>query len=215
MSDADNGVRRSKIISREELAGYQSWQPPTMTGGVASAHVGGKNAGMLTAKQIERIQQQAYEEGFALGRREGVTAAKSQLDAIVNALSAPLVDFDAAMTDELVSLVTAVARQLIRRELKTSPGEIVAVVREALAALPSGAREIRIHLHPDDAILVREALNVGDIERHWKIADDPAQFRGGCRVFNDASHIDASVETRIATVIAHMLCGEREEDARS
>ena len=114
-----------------------------------------------------------------------------------------------------MALAIAVAGQLIRRELKQDPGEIVAVVREAIAALPSNSRRVQIALHPEDAQLVRERLALAESDqRAWGVAEDPTLTRGGCRVTTEHSRIDASVEKRLAAVIARMMGGERENDRR-
>jgi flagellar assembly protein FliH len=88
----------------------------------------------------------------------------------------------------------------------------VAVVREALAALPITSRSVRLHLHPEDAQLVRQAFSLNEQEAHIQVLDDPVQSRGGCRVQTDNSQIDATVETRLNALIARVLGGEREED---
>ncbi len=105
-----------------------------------------------------------------------------------------------------------VARQLVRRELKTEPEEVIGVVREALGALPVAARNVRLMLHPEDAALVREAMPTAQGEQQMQIVEDPVQTRGGCRVLTDSSQIDASVEARLNAVIAHVLGGERSSD---
>ena len=51
----------------------------------------------------------------------------------------------------------ALARQIVRRELKTDPTQIIGIIREAIAALPVAARDVRVHLHPEDAAVVRAA----------------------------------------------------------
>lgn len=197
----------SKVIAKDELNGFRGWQPPSMGG----APAGG---GVVTAKQIEQVQQQAYDEGFAQGRREGLEEVRARLAPLLAALSEPYADLDAAAQHELVLLVQACAQQLVRRELRTNPDEIVGLVREAMATLPASSRDARLHLHPEDAALVRAALSLTeDGERHWRILEDPAQPRGGCRVLTDVSQIDAALESRLATVVARMLGGERERDA--
>jgi len=201
----------SKIISKEDLDGYRSWQPPAV-GGSPQAN---KNISVLTAKQIDQIQRQAYDEGFAHGRAEGLASVKPPLETVLRAFAEPLSELDEQAMQELALLVAAIARQLVRRELKTSPDEIVAVVRESLSTLPAAARHVRVHLHPEDAALIRETLSLGEGERHWQIVEDPVLARGGCRVHAEASQIDASVESRLAAVIAKMLGGERENDTQN
>ncbi|RMG57843.1 MAG: hypothetical protein D6717_04055, partial [Gammaproteobacteria bacterium] len=110
---------------------------------------------------------------------------------------------------DLVELALVVARQLIRRELKTQPDEIVAVLRGALAALPTGARDIRVHLNPEDAALVRELMPQGHERQAVQYVEDPAITRGGCRVESAFSRVDATLETRLNEVIAQVLGDER------
>jgi flagellar assembly protein FliH len=194
---------------------------------------------MPTAEEIEAMQKQAYEEaraaGYAAGYKEGleqgyrdgreegarqgyeegrVNAASlaQRLQQLIDCLSEPLAQVDDQVEQELVALAIAVAKQLIRRELKTDPGEIIAVVREAMGILPSSARKIGIHLHPDDAELIRSTLELDELGPRWKIVEDPLLTRGGCRVTTDTSHVDATVETRLASAIARLFGGERDED---
>ena len=106
-----------------------------------------------------------------------------------------------------------VARQLVRRELATKPDEIVAVVRDAITALPIASANVLVHLHPEDATLVRNALSMSDEPEHeYRIVEDPVQARGGCRVLTKNSQIDASMERRLTAVIAKMLGGSRRND---
>jgi len=135
------------------------------------------------------------------------------LQAMLEALARPLDGMDERAEQALVDLALSVAKQLIRRELHSSPGEIVAVVREAVQLLPLSRQSIRVYLHPDDATLVREVFALdGHTEHTWQVFDDPGLSRGGCKILTDDSTIDATLETRIATVVTHVLGGVRNDD---
>lgn len=211
----------SKVIPQAELAEYERWVLPAVQSSSRAAPSGlGLGANLLTAGQIEQVQRQAYEEGFALGRREGLAAGQvelhaqvQRLDQMMRALSVPFEGLDQQVEQELLLLTTTMLRQLVRRELKSDPGQIVAVVREAMASLPVATRNARLYLHPEDAALVRDALAISDAERPWRIMEDPVLTRGGCRVITDTSSIDASVETRLAILIATVLGGVRDSDS--
>lgn len=203
----------SRILSAEEVENCQPWQIPLVGNG--------KTPGLtrLTAEQIERIQQQAYEEGFALGRREGYAAGQTeirsrcqQLEQILNVLDEPLRQMDEQVERELVQLSLALARQIVRREIRMDPGQVIAVVREAVEMLPVAARGIRVHLQPDDAAVVRESLTLSEERPRWRIVEDPVLSRGGCKITTDNSYIDATLDNRIAAIAATLLGGERADD---
>jgi flagellar assembly protein FliH len=198
-----SGKTRSKVIPGEGETAFQRWELPHL----------------LTANQMERIQKQAYEEGFARGQTDGLKDARTQLDArlaqltsILNSIASPLKELDERAEQELVTLAMSAARLIARRELKTDPAQVIAAVREAMAALPAAARNVRLHLHPDDALLVREHLKLNNEEHSWKVVEDPVLARGGCKVLTDTSQIDASVEARLTAILATLLGGERSHD---
>jgi flagellar assembly protein FliH len=133
----------------------------------------------------------------------------ARFESILNLLSRPLQELDTEVEGQLVSLAMTTARQLLRRELKTDPGQIVAVIRETVAMLPASVRDVRVHLHPEDAALVRERLATPGSDRAWSIVEDPMLTRGGCRISTDAAQIDARVESRIGAVMTTILGDER------
>ena len=210
----------SKVIPGDALgAACRRWDTPPVEGPIPASALRGTAASHapLTARHIEQVQQQAYDEGFALGHKEGLLAGKQEiraqaerLEQVLTSLARPLHELDQQAEQELVNLALAVAKQLIRREIKTDPGQIVAAAREALAALPAAARNVRLHLHPEDAARVREALALSEGEHGWRIVEDPVLTRGGCRVVTDTSYIDARVESRINAIVAQVLGDERE-----
>jgi len=213
-------------IIRAEEAEVTQWQPPHVRrkgeNAVAEPH------GMLTAAQLDRIQKTAQDEGFEQGRKEGQAyghregleegraSTKSrleQLDQLLSALDRPFEELDQQVENEIVTLVINMVRHLIRREVKLDPGQIVGVVREALGILPISARNIRVMLHPDDAELVREAYKLGDHDQQWQIVEDPVIQRGGCRIHTDTSQVDATLDSRLSSLIAPLLAGERLRDS--
>jgi len=166
---------------------------------------------------------EGFQEGFQQGREEGqqqgyaekvgLLQQRAQIfDSLMQTLTQPLQQLDARVEHALVKLALGVAAQLVRRELKAAPDQVVAVIREAVAALPLAAQHVQLHLHPEDAALVRQLLDLDQRNLDWEILEDPLMTRGGCLVNTDVSRIDATVENRLAAVIANVLGGEREAD---
>jgi flagellar assembly protein FliH len=173
----------------------------------------------MTARQLEEMQEQARREGFEQGLEEGREAGSKEfvervqrLDQLTAALDQPFKELDEAIEEQLAQLAMIVARQLIRRELKSDPEQVIGVVRDALAALPLAARNVRLSLHPEDAVLVREALSLQQGESSIQVVEDPVQTRGGCRVLTESSQIDATVESRLNAIISNTLGGLRSSD---
>lgn len=209
----------SKGISADQLTAYEKWELPVVQDEISDAE-----AKRLSASQAESIRQAAYDEGFTEGKKDGLAAAENEIapqremiDGLLKYLSQPLTELDDNLTLQLAELSMAVARQVIRRELQTDTGEIVAVVREAISVLPAGTRKIVISLHPEDAEIIRNVFSLSrDVAQHddsrWIISEDPVLTRGGCHISSEHSNIDATIETRLNRVITTLLGGERESD---
>jgi len=187
--------------------GYEEGYRAGSEAGFGKGYEQGFNEGLQKGK--ERAEQS---ESLIEIERQQLLARVQHFEQLLRALADPVSQVDKEVEEQLVELVLAVARQLIRRELKADPGQIIAVVREAVSLLPVAAREYRLALHPEDAVLVREALAMDDREgdRPWTIVEDPTLTRGGCRVVSEDSYIDATVERQLAAVAATLLGDERE-----
>jgi flagellar assembly protein FliH len=194
------------------------WDLPSVSGRAIQARRPGK-----TVAEIEEVERRAYEEAFASGREAGLATARAETQQALNKLHAQVARFEAAMNtlgeplaqineeveQQLLSLAMTIARQLVRRELKTDPAQVIAIIRETVSLLPAAARDVRVHLHPDDAAVVRERLAATTSDRAWSIVEDPVMTRGGCKVTTDTALIDARLETRLNEVITLMLGDER------
>jgi flagellar assembly protein FliH len=218
-------ARRSRAEVISDFAG-QAWQLPAVEGELVLDDGARRRISLPTAQDLEALAKAAHEEGFKQGyedgRRAGHAAGTQQLaeacrhvESIIERLADPLRDLDDAVVKSIADLAILIARQLVRRELRVAPGEVVAVVRQALACLPAAARHPRVRLHPEDLELVAAAMGPAEADRTWRLEPDPLITRGGCLVETEASYIDATIEARIAAVASRMLGGDREEDRGS
>jgi flagellar assembly protein FliH len=231
----------SKVIREGEGARAVHWSPPAIDAPFAAAGDDVQvsdlspeevrrtpGAALPTAAQLEQLHRKAYDDGyergcadgFRFGQQQGLEAARAQvgewsarLDELLEALDQPFRTLDDEVEREVVSLVVAMVRQLVRREVRTDPGQIVGVVREALSILPVASRNIQVLLHPEDAALVREVYALSAADLNWRIVEDPVIARGGCRVQTETSQVDATLESRLAALIAPLLAAGRSADA--
>ena len=178
----------------------------------------------LTLDELEAIRQDAYNEGFSAGEKDGFHAgqlkAKQEaevvlqgkvalLEQLMTQLFEPIAEQDQQVERALVQLVSQMTREVIRRELVIDSSQLSQVLREALKLLPMGAGNVRIHINPQDFELVK-ALR----ERHeetWRILEDEQLQPGGCRVESEHSLIDASIETRLDLALKQLFDQQREQ----
>jgi flagellar assembly protein FliH len=182
-----------------------------------------------TLSELDDIEKIAWEEGHAKGQAAGLAAADKeikrrideleqrgrQFDAVLKALAQPLEQLDEEVETQLVSLAYTIAKHVVRRELRADPTQVIAVIRETVGLLPLAQRNVRVHLHPLDAAIVRERLAEPQAERAWTLVEDPVMSRGGCRVSTDTAQIDARLEVRLANVLNHLLGEARLIEGRS
>jgi flagellar assembly protein FliH len=203
----------------QRLAAAERWALPTVEGPVAGRARDEREraAGMPAA---DDNAQRGYEAGLARAQAElqarlqELDARVRRLDTILEHLAQPLKALDADVERQLLQLALAVGQQLARRELTIDPTQVVAIVRQCLEQLPMSARDVRVHLHPQDAGCVRERLASPGGERAWSLIDDPTLARGGCVVRSEHSQIDARFQSRVTALVASAL-GEQRAPART
>lgn len=202
-------------IIRDALDGYQRWEPPSMHD-APPPEPEIEAPAQPTVSELEALEQQAREEGYAAGRAEGAAEAAreradlvARLEAVLDAAARPLASLDDVTEQALARLATVVARRVIAHELTVSPALIMQAVQQAARALPAATRELRVKLHPDDLALLREH----DVaETHWQLLPDPDLARGDCQLESERSRLDARVETRLAAVVDAVLGVDEIED---
>jgi flagellar assembly protein FliH len=200
-------------------AAVERWALPDVAGPVVSRVREDKKPVDNTVDLLRQALQESEARGYQAGLEkaqaqsqvalEALAARAAQLDSILQLLGAPLQQLDAEVEKELLQLTLAVGKQLARRELRVDPAQVIGIIRESLSQLPAAARDVRVHLHPEDAATVRERLAEPSQERAWKIIEDPTLSRGGCMIRTENSQLDARLDSRIAAVIASALGEER------
>ncbi|MEM7252975.1 MAG: FliH/SctL family protein, partial [Pseudomonadota bacterium] len=147
-----------------------------------------------------------FEEGKQAGLEASETAASQYVQALrsgIEQLAAPLEVIDEQVERAVAGVIQAITHQVVQREIRLDSDVVIAIARQALAALPLGADTVRVRAHPSDAERLRGAL-LGD-EVPVVVIEDPNLSAGGCEVSTDISYIDASVETRTAQMIAEVF----------
>lgn len=191
-------------IPKEQLSAYQRWEMSSFDQKPQDdLTVGGIK--LPTAEEIERIQQQAYQEGFAAGMRDGRAQGEAfslHMKDLLTELDGSLQRFESAMADDILELALEIARQLVRQSIRVNPEMVLTIVREAIESLPQLTEHPVLVLHPEDANHVRQMLAYEYQESVWRVVEDPHMARGGCRVETSESEIDATLEGRWKRIVA-------------
>jgi flagellar assembly protein FliH len=238
------------FIPREKLTAYQRWElaafdaeeeeenaaaaaaepdeaeaPPPVDEPPSQVEVSeGTAVALPTAADIERIHNEAREqghtegyaegyaagqaagqaEGYAVGQEEGETKAReiaARMAEILGNLEQAVGGIEQSVADRLLATAVEIANQVVRQSLSIKPDLLLPVVREAVEALQFGSGRPVLLVHPDDAALIRERMGDHLAHNHWRILDNSSLTRGGCRVELGASEVDATLETRWKRVV--------------
>jgi flagellar assembly protein FliH len=213
MSEA---ASRLRAIAAAAAAAAERWPLPSVEGPIVGARRDRAEGASDPGFQAERAR--AYEAGLAAARAETqrltaeLETRVERLDSVLAQLARPVAELDEDVTKQLVVLALCIAKQLARREIKANPADIIGLIRDSIGRLPASAREVRVHLHPEDAAVVREHLSAPVAAGAWTLVEDPTQSRGGCLVRSESSQIDTRFESRVSAIVSALLGDERATD---
>ena len=172
--------------------------------------------------KAEQIAADAKEEG----RRAALLEAQQSLGATLDQqLTTLLPALQQAVQDirhskavwltqwesQTITLATAIAARVIRREVASTPEITVDLIRDALE-LAMGAGRLTIQLSPQDYDALRDraehvARQLGKLGA-TEIVADPDISPGGCRVVTEFGVIDQTFEAQLARIAEELACHE-------
>ena len=175
----------------------------------------GKEAGFekgLAEGTVEGLKE-GFEKGTEQGIQEGLILGKGQIDeqvatweSLIDRLYNPLEKLDDSVEYQLMRLSTSLAEQIARTEVKTNPQIILQALKQAVEALPISEQTLKILLHPDDLLFVKEAYSEDVCDkRGWDFQPEPALERGDCQIQTKVSSIDYTFSSRVEQVLSHFF----------
>ena len=198
----------SKVVRAIDQPHLTRWQAPDV--GHAARHT-------HTDEELAAIEQQARAKGYEVGRWEGLEAGHQAVQEGAQRL-AQLYDEAAHsfrqitenVESELAKLAGAIAKEIVRQELKTQPELILEAVSQACSVLSASARDVDVHLRPEDVAIVKDGLKDDPPAQHWRIIEDRSLAQGDCQINSSAEFIDATLQTRIDAIVAGLLSADLE-----
>jgi flagellar assembly protein FliH len=158
--------------------------------------------------EIAQMEQAAYAEGYrvsmAAARQDLGTQLQQAAELLAGAQEAKATALSEA-EPEVIRLVLAIAKRVIRREIAADQRIVVDTVRESLRRL-GGRAVARVRANPAEMPALNEAWNeLTSVAREIEFIADEGVSPGGCIVESRQGEIDAQVETQVEAVAAQFL----------
>lgn len=184
---------------------------------LAEASAPRRHAAPVTAQAQAQIDETARANGYALGVQEGQKAGHAAgyaaglaaghaeaaaLTEVVVSARAALDALGGSLAERTVQLAIAIAQQVIRSEIAARPGNILAVLRDAMGNMPGSDARLQIHVNPADAAILHAHMGDEMNRNNWQAVEDPSMQRGGCRLVSNEGDVDATLATRWQNVLA-------------
>jgi flagellar assembly protein FliH len=158
-------------------------------------------------QEIDAIREQArvagHEEGHAAGYADGLAIGRAEAAKELEHLQSIALEFthalsaaDETIAADVLDLALHLAKGMLRNALEIKPELVIAVVREAIEYLPVLQQPAVLMLNPADMPIVREAIGEELDKGGWRVVQDAAIARGGCKVDTATNQIDAQIATR-------------------
>jgi flagellar assembly protein FliH len=180
---------------------HERWQPRTLTSVPTSR------------KSLEEVAESARQEGYQAGFAKGEEDAKregsqktEQLAALWSSMEKPMADQDAEVSEYLLSLVLALVKSVLRRELTTDASLIKDTLDRALKLLAEGRAPLEVRLNPADKSVVEAHLDEKRLTA--ELISDNAVLRGGCSLSRGQAVVDASIEQQLRTLIEELVAND-------
>jgi len=168
-----------------------------------------------TLEEIEAIHEAARQEGYAEGHAEGMAAGHASgyqdgldqgraeaahelthLQDIAATFGKAVTEADETIAGDVLELALQLARGMVRTAFDVRPELIIPVVRQAVDYLPTLQQPALLVLHPEDALIIQGSIGPELEKSGWRIVQDGAIARGGCRVDTASNQIDAQIASR-------------------
>lgn len=162
--------------------------------------------------RVTAIEKEAFEKGFAAGKKEAEEVEKRRLSEFTAQLDALLANID---TDrqrlyhqyeaDILTLIKAMVERVLFHEVTINPQAIEICLKTALGYVVENSA-VTVRLHGQDLERLKQVL----MERPEMLAgykkveliEDPSIAQGGCLLETGFGEVDATLESRRAKVCA-------------
>ena len=183
-------------FQRQLMDGFQEGMQKGFEQGVNEGHEEGFREGHQ--KGEDEGYRQGYAEGSLAGQKEGLaqfSLAARPLEALSIQVNDYLAHIQSKQREDLLQLVEKVTRQVIRCELALQPTQLLALVEEAIAAIPATPDSMHVYLSTEEFNRIQ---NVAPAKvKEWGLAPSADLPVGECRIVTDTCELDVGCEHRL------------------
>lgn len=190
------------------MTGFQQGVSDGFEQGVAQGKEQGYQDGLTRGS--EEGMRQGREDGKRIAHTEFMLAARP-LENLVTQMQKALDEHEQRRRSELLQLVEKVTRQVIRCELSLQPGQLLALVEEALSSLPEAPKRLRVLMNPEEFARINESETSKVSE--WGLTADPEMAPGECRIMTESAEMDVGCAHRLEQcmdVLSQSLSGPQD-----
>lgn len=165
------------------------------------------------AEELELTFQHGYREGQMATRADlnrHIRTAIATASGAARALTDRRAAWEARLKDDLAALAVGIARQIVGREIATSPDIVAELVQNAVETFPTD-HALRVRVHPSDLRTLTAALD--GHEEHALAArtlrwtpDDDVQ-PGGCVVEGPTGIVDGRLDQALERIYQKLTHG--------
>lgn len=156
-------------------------------------------------EQAARIEQEAYDKGFAKGEQDGLAQGEkklaetiSEVGELLKTLHGQADSVKSQHEQNLLVLIKTMVDRLVNHEVSVNPKVIQACLNKAMEFVVDKSI-VKVSLHSDDFNRLKEAgladPTLFEGKNRVQLIEDPNISRGGCVISTDFGEIDATLES--------------------
>ena len=165
-------------------------------------------------ENIASIEQEAYEEGFVQGEKDGFELGEKKalkvienIENLFNEITDLKNDILKQYEKEILELIFAVAEKIVHHEVKLDDTVVKSAIVNALELAVEKSKVV-FNVNPDDYDYVEklrpELFNQNKELKSIVVSSNPSVTRGGCFLETPYGNIDATIESMLEK-ISHSL----------
>jgi len=200
----ENGL--NKESPSESSTAFERWELPALLEQEEIDEEARLVEQLPTLDEIEKIRADAYEEGFKVGKKQGINnglkegekLTQQKITTLVNGFSQPLQEQDDRLEKVLLDMTLQFTKAIIRRELCIDSDAVNKIILEVFDYVEAEEGKFRVQLNPVDVKGVAYFLEKEyPGETSYQLISDDQISQGGCIIRSDAHYVDAQIETQI------------------